>query len=56
MRKIWTKYFAECHGVVFLIDGSDESRFLENKEVIDDLYTRKVVDDAGLPRIEKKKA
>ena len=27
LRKIWTKYFAQCNGVMFIIDGSDETRF-----------------------------
>jgi ADP-ribosylation factor related protein 1 len=27
LRKIWNKYFTECNGIVFLIDGSDEIRF-----------------------------
>ena len=51
LRKIWTKYFAECHGVVFIIDGSDYQRFAEVREVIDELYTRKGTDEAGLPTI-----
>ena len=53
LRKIWGKYFSECNGVVFLIDGCDEDRFSEVREVIDSLYTRKVLDDAGLPKIQK---
>jgi GTPase SAR1 family protein len=53
LRKIWGKYFSECNGVVFLLDGSDESRFEEVKEVIDSLYTRKVLDEAGIPKIQK---
>ena len=51
LRKIWTKYFQECNGVVFLIDGCDESRFQEVREELDGLYTRKVLDEAGLPVI-----
>ena len=38
---------------MFLIDGCDEDRFSEVREVIDSLYTRKVLDDAGLPKIQK---
>ena len=53
LRKIWAKYFAECNGVVFIVDGSDESRFKEVREVLDSLYTRKVLDEAGLPKIQK---
>ena len=54
LRKIWGKYFGECDGVVFLIDGSDDSRFDEVREVIDELYTRKQLDEAGLPIVAKK--
>ena len=36
-----------------MIDGSDESRFQEVKEVIDELYSRRMLDEAGLPIIEK---
>jgi hypothetical protein len=51
LRKIWHKYFCECNGVIFIIDGSDESRFDEVRNVIDELYTRKVLDVAGLPKV-----
>ena len=37
LRKIWSKYFAECHGLIFVIDGSDEIRFQEVKETISGL-------------------
>ena len=53
LRKIWNKYFRECHGVVFVVDGSDESRFEEVREVIDEHYSRRGLDEAGLPIIEK---
>lgn len=55
MRKIWGKYFNECDGVVFIIDGADDSRFDEVRGVIDELYSRRVLDEAGMPIIEKKK-
>ena len=53
LRKIWTKYFTECDGVVFVIDGRDESRFDEVRGVIDDYYSRRGLDEAGLPVVEK---
>lgn len=53
LRKIWTKYFTECDGVVFVIDGRDESRFDEARGVIDDYYSRRGLDEAGLPVVEK---
>ena len=39
---------------MFIIDGSDDSRFDEVREVIDELYTRKQLDEAGLPVVAKK--
>ena len=41
--------------MVFIIDGSDDSRFEEVRTVIDDLYSRQTLDDAGMPKIEKRK-
>ena len=38
LRKIWNKYFSECHGLVFVIDGSDEIRFQEVKETLDEVF------------------
>ena len=29
---MWSKYYRDCHGVVFLIDSSDPDRFKEVKE------------------------
>ena len=52
LRKIWQKYFAECDGVCFIVDGSDESRFEEVRGVIDELYTRKK-SNQNQPKIEK---
>ena len=27
MRSMWSKYYRDCHGVIFLIDSSDPDRF-----------------------------
>ena len=55
LRKLWANYFGGCDGVVFVIDGADEGRFDEVRGVIDELYTRRVLDEAGVPKIEKRK-
>ena len=39
LRKIWNKYFTECNGLVFVIDGADEIRFQEVKETLEDVFT-----------------
>ena len=40
LRKIWDKYFSECNGLIFVIDGADSSRFDEVKSTINRLYDR----------------
>ena len=46
----------EADGVVFVIDGSDDSRFDEVREIVDDLWTRWGLNEAGLPIIQKAEA
>jgi ADP-ribosylation factor related protein 1 len=31
MRKIWTQYYDEAHGIVFVLDAADKDRFEEAK-------------------------
>jgi len=40
LRKIWDKYFSECNGVIFVIDGCDSIRFEEVSETVERLYNR----------------
>jgi len=35
LRSIWDKYFTEAHGVIFVVDSADESRFHEAKTELD---------------------
>ena len=39
LRKIWEKYYSQCNGVIFVIDGSDQDRFDEVKQTLDKLYS-----------------
>lgn len=32
MRSMWSKYYRDCHGVIFLVDSSDPDRFKEVKD------------------------
>lgn len=34
MRSIWEKYYDSAHGVIFVVDSSDESRFTEARHVL----------------------
>lgn len=31
MRSIWDKYYADAHGVIFVVDAADVARFEEAK-------------------------
>ena len=35
VRKIWSRYYEETNGVVFVVDGADPDRFEEARESID---------------------
>ncbi|KAK3864904.1 hypothetical protein Pcinc_029440 [Petrolisthes cinctipes] len=47
IRPVWTKYFSEIHGVIFVVDSSDASRLEECKEVLVKLLSDKKI--AGKP-------
>ncbi|KAG9412029.1 hypothetical protein AC1031_017663 [Aphanomyces cochlioides] len=34
LRAIWSKYYSESHGIVFVIDSADEERFEESKTAL----------------------
>ena len=44
IRKIWEKYYAEVHGIIFVVDASDEGRLAEAKSTLEEAsshpYTR----------------
>ncbi|XP_075384421.1 ADP-ribosylation factor-related protein 1 isoform X2 [Tenrec ecaudatus] len=31
LQSLWDKYYAECHGVIYVIDSTDEGRLPESK-------------------------
>jgi hypothetical protein len=35
LRGIWTKYYGECHALVFVVDAADNRRFDEAKAALD---------------------
>uniref|UniRef100_A0A8C5W423 ARF related protein 1 n=1 Tax=Microcebus murinus TaxID=30608 RepID=A0A8C5W423_MICMU len=32
LQSLWDKYYAECHGVIYVIDSTDEERLVESKQ------------------------
>ena len=46
-RSMWPKYYAKCHGIIFIVDSTDESRITEWKETL----TSVMMDDEveGIP-------
>ncbi|KAG8468651.1 hypothetical protein KFE25_013734 [Diacronema lutheri] len=47
LRGIWEKYFAEVHGLVYVIDAADDQRFDESRRIFEALV--KHPDLAGVP-------
>lgn len=39
IRGIWHKYFADAHGIIFVVDSSDFSRFNEARMVLEDILS-----------------
>ncbi len=42
LRSIWEKYYESAHGVVFVVDSSDEGRFIEARNVLGALLSASV--------------
>lgn len=38
LRSIWSKYYRESHGIIFLVDAADASRFEEVQVTLHELY------------------
>ncbi|XP_011847776.1 PREDICTED: ADP-ribosylation factor-related protein 1 isoform X2 [Mandrillus leucophaeus] len=35
LQSLWDKYYAECHGVIYVIDSTDEERLAESKQAFE---------------------
>ena len=59
-RSLWARYYAETHGVVFVVDAADADRLREARDAFrgaldhPDLISRLVlIDSSGLPRTDE---
>ena len=47
LRRIWERYYSECHGLVYVLDAANRERFDESKETLGSILEN--VDLAGAP-------
>ncbi|DAZ98065.1 TPA: hypothetical protein N0F65_001940 [Lagenidium giganteum] len=47
LRSIWSKYYSESHGLVFVIDSADEARFEEAKTTLTSMLSNSELE--GIP-------
>ncbi|EPY87792.1 ADP-ribosylation factor-related protein 1 [Camelus ferus] len=47
LQSLWDKYYAECHGVIYVIDSTDEERLSESKHAFEKMVTSEALD--GVP-------
>mmetsp|Transcript_59103 Transcript_59103/g.128300 ORF Transcript_59103/g.128300 Transcript_59103/m.128300 type:complete len:197 (-) Transcript_59103:330-920(-) len=48
LRTIWEKYFAEAHGLIYVVDASESERFEESRAVLLDLLAHPDLADVPL--------
>ncbi|XP_021501776.1 ADP-ribosylation factor-related protein 1 isoform X2 [Meriones unguiculatus] len=42
LQSLWDKYYAECHGVIYVIDSTDEERLSESKEAFEPAVVNRI--------------
>nr|KAF6329568.1 ADP ribosylation factor related protein 1 [Myotis myotis] len=47
LQSLWDKYYAECHGVIYVIDSTDEDRLSESKQAFEKMVMSEALD--GVP-------
>ncbi|XP_043912891.1 ADP-ribosylation factor-related protein 1 isoform X2 [Protopterus annectens] len=47
LQSLWDKYYAESHGVIYVIDSVDEERLSESKRAFDKMITNEALE--GVP-------
>ena len=33
LRTLWKDYYLECHGIIYVVDSSDNDRLLDSRDV-----------------------
>ena len=39
LRSIWTNYYSEAHGILFVVDASDEDRFTQVTQTLEQVLS-----------------
>ncbi|XP_034442755.1 ADP-ribosylation factor-related protein 1 isoform X2 [Hippoglossus hippoglossus] len=47
LQSLWDKYYAESHGIIYVIDSTDEERLTESKEAFEKMINSEVLE--GVP-------
>ncbi|XP_063152982.1 ADP-ribosylation factor-related protein 1 isoform X5 [Candoia aspera] len=47
LQSLWDKYYAESHGVIYIIDSTDEERLSESKQAFEKMVTNEILE--GVP-------
>lgn len=55
IRSIWTEYYGEVHGVIFVVDAADPTRFDEARELLHAAYAAELLTDKPLLILANKK-
>ncbi|KAF0698961.1 Aste57867_10452 [Aphanomyces stellatus] len=55
LRAIWSKYYSESHGIVFVVDSTDAARLDEAKTALDTMLANPELADAPLLVLANKK-
>lgn len=47
LQILWDKYYDECHGVIYVVDGNDKERLNESKELFENMIRNQYL--SGVP-------
>jgi len=48
LQSLWSKYFTDCHGVIYVVDSSDSARLQESYECFESLISHKELTNVPL--------